>query len=198
MRRYLILIGFILLSITAYSIIETYGLFETNNQGDINIKTAKWIINLNNVDISQGFSENFVIDNISYSENSKIADGYIAPGRTGYFDITLNPTGTEVAVRYDIKIDLSKNNYGDNIHFSVTDLSAGNAVLTAPYTYSGVITLASISSNKTITLRLNVEWVNYESYNESDSLLGTTPNSKLSIPVSIDIKQYLGEEIKPI
>ena len=39
-------------------------------------------------------------------------------------------------------------------------------------------------------------WNNDEENNESDSVLGTTKDSKLSIPVNITISQYLGENIE--
>src|SRR5574344_1455490 len=182
---------------TMYMVAQSYGLFETKGTGSASENVASWSIKLNDVDISRGVTGNFVISTITYSTNSNVEDGYIAPGRTGYFDIIVNPAGTQVSVRYDITIDLTTLTYPDNITFSVTNPDGTTATRTAVSTYTGVIDLAQVTAGNTVTLRLNVAWADDGTHNSADSGLGTTPNNKLTVPVNVDIKQYLGEEITP-
>lgn len=196
-KKYLWLIVIIFLIISIGFIFKTYALLESNGTGEASEDVGKWVIKLNGTDISNGINENFVINNIIYTDNENVADGYIAPGRSGYFDIILDPSGTQVAVRYDIKIDLASTTYAPNVQFSINDLSGGNAILTAENTYSGVVDLNSIAANTTITLRLNLTWQNNESYDSQDSDLGTTKGNKISVPVNIRVSQYLGETITP-
>ena len=44
---------------------------------------------------------------------------------------------------------------------------------------------------------MEVEWIDDENNNEEDTKLGSTYDSKLSIPVKVHVSQYLGEEINP-
>jgi len=182
---------------TLYMVAQSYGLFETKGTGSASENVAVWSIKLNNVDISKGVTDNFVINTVTYSTNNNVEDGYIAPGRTGYFDIVVDPSGTQVSVRYDITIDLTSLTYPDDITFSVTNPDGTSATRTAVSTYTGVIDLAQIAAGNTVTLRLTINWANDGTHDSADSSLGTTPNNKISVPVNVDIKQYLGEEITP-
>src|SRR5574344_54947 len=123
----LVLISAIVLIVT---IGGTYALFENNGTGATDIRVGKWVIKLNTIDISPGITQTFNINDITYTENTNLANGYIAPGRSGYVDILGDPAGTEVAVRYDITFNCEENNYPENISFSVQDLSGGNAIKT--------------------------------------------------------------------
>ena len=179
------------------TILKTYALLQSTGTGKTSEDVGKWVIKLNGTDISSGIVNDFVIDDVTYTDNSNVANGYIAPGRSGYADITLDPSGTQVSVRYDITIDLASTNYASNIQFSVTDLSGGNAIMTSPNTYSGVISLAGISAGNTITLRININWLNDVNYNTNDTDLGTVKDNALTIPVTVRVVQYLGETITP-
>lgn len=191
-KRFWILTIFLLL-ITCNLFINSYGLFETNNDAEIIQETGKWVIKLNNVDISSEVTNNFTIDDFYYAANSNVESGYIAPGVDGYFDITIDPKGTDVAVKYSIYIDLS-GNYLDNISFSVEDLSNGNATLIALNTYAGVISLNDIKNDETVTIRVNISWDDNELYDEDDTLMSEN-NRFIPIPVEVNVIQYLGEDI---
>jgi hypothetical protein len=148
------------------------------------------------VDISQGSTNSFIIDNVTYSNSANVENGYIAPGRSGYFDIVLDPSGTNVAVRYDIEIDTTSGNYPSNITFTVDNLNSSQVVKTGNNTFSGVVSLADISQNKTITLRLNLNWVDNTENDVSDTEKGVVQNNRILIPINVKVSQYLGEEIK--
>ena len=184
----------ILLVASIYLIKETYAVFETTGTGTADFSIGSWVINLNNVDISSGQTVSFSINSFTYSDSSHIANGVIAPGRSGYFDLILDPDGTDVAVRYDITLDMEEE-YEDNITYYVTTTD-GTTIRTGESTYSGIIDLASIDNGDTATLRIVVEWVNNGSYNETDTELGMQNNPSISIPAEITVVQYLGETIE--
>lgn len=197
MKRKLYIIGFFSFLILVLSITGTYALFENNGEGVLNEPIAKWNIKLNEINISEGYTEDLVINDVNYTQNVNVQDGYIAPGRIGYFDIVLDPTGTEVAVRYDITFDLSSLDYPDNIVFTMTNDAAGSVVQTGENTFSGVISLDDIDNGSNVTLHLNIDWQDDGSgtYDETDTQYGMNKEMEIALPITFSLSQYLGEEL---
>ena len=96
---------------TIYEILNTFAIFESKVTGEVEVQNAKWIIHINNTDITTGESKKFVIDQIDIDGNNRTAEGKIAPGLSGNFNIMIDPKGTDVTVRYDMEFDLSKLRY---------------------------------------------------------------------------------------
>lgn len=183
----------ILAIMSAHILKSTYAAFETDATGKADFQVGKWIIKLNEFDISSGQTINFTINSFVYTENSHIKNGCIAPGRSGYFDVVLDPSGTDVAVRYDITLDID-GEYEENIKYYITTTD-GSMIKTNADTYSGVMDLGSISNGDVATLRINLEWDNDSLHDESDTEMGIIRNNSISIPVQITVIQYLGETI---
>lgn len=184
----------IMIFVTIYEITNTYGLFESNINMDADSKLATWNILINDTNI--GKSETFTIDNFISEEDSTVASGKIAPGTSGYFNININPSTTQVSIRYDLTFDFSKL---DNL-FTITKVEEKNGynlIKTGPNTYSNVITLNEIKENKTNNIRVHIKWNNNEENNDKDTEIGLTENNTLNIPVSITVLQYSGEKIEP-
>ncbi len=184
----------VLLIASIYLIKETYAVFETTGTGTADFSIGSWVINLNSIDISSGQTVSFSINNFTYSDSSHTANGVIAPGRSGYFDLILDPGGTDVAVRYDITLDMEQE-YADNITYYITTTD-GTTIRTGENTYSGIIDLNSIDNGDVATLRITVEWIDNGSYDETDTLLGLANNPSISIPAEINVIQYLGETLE--
>ena len=184
----------IMIFVTIYEITNTYGLFESNINMDVDSKLATWNILINDTNI--GKSETFTIDNFISEEDRTVASGKIAPGTSGYFNININPSTTQVSIRYDLTFDFSKL---DNL-FTITKVEEKNGynlIKTGPNTYSNVITLNEIKENKTNNIRVHIKWNNNEENNDKDTEIGLTENNTLNIPVSITVLQYSGEKIEP-
>ena len=62
-------------------------------------------------------------------------------------------------------------------------------------TYTSVIPLSKIKEGYKNYIRLYFKWKDVDVNNEQDTVLGTTENSKLTIPIEINLKQYTGERI---
>ena len=195
MKKNSLWIVFLLLLIASGLIIQnTYALFENNSTGDANMDIGQWIIHINENDISNGLVEKLNLNSFVYTENENVADGYIAPGRNGYANIIIDPTGTDVAIRYDLTFNTEEGTYADNISLSVQQEN-GSTIKTGPNTYSGIIGLDEIG-RKTITLRVDVSWNEDGNHDETDTLLGGKEGESISIPVDVNISQYLGEGIE--
>jgi len=68
---------------------------------------ANWSLKINNEDIT---GEGTTLTNqitLVPDETENVSEGKLAPGHGGYFDIVIDPTGTEVSFDYTINVDMS-------------------------------------------------------------------------------------------
>ena len=116
-------------------------------------------------------------------------------GLSGNFEIAINPTDTDVSVRYDISLD-EESMTNDNIHIvSIIETEDNNTLTrTNQNTYSAVIPLNKIKNGITNNIRVNILWDDNEESTQ-DISIGSTRNPKLHIPITVHVSQYLGEQI---
>ena len=204
MRKIWILLTLIMILITAYQINTTYAKYFTEAQGIVEETIGAWIVKINGTNIAtEADIQTFTINDLNYNSNDYVLDGKIAPGLLGYFDVVIDATGASVAVRYDVTIDFDKLDISDSIRFAklvkvVNGLEDETGIVqTAENTYTGTISLADIEAGTTNTIRVYLGWrddgtgVN----DAEDSILGTTKDIQVAIPVEVKASQYLGEEI---
>lgn len=196
MKKKLWIIAIIFLLLSILVIEDTFAIFETNSNGDVELDIGKWHILVNGLDLVNGETVSTDLDEFIYTTNSNVKDGYIAPGRSGYYDIEIDPTGTEVAILYDLSFT-SDEIFNENITYDVEIVGATGIVRTGENTYSGIISLDDIEEGDTVTLRVSIDWVNDSAYDDDDTELGMTPNNSISIPVELHVVQYLGETLTP-
>ena len=183
-NKYLFLIGVFLVCIMLLFASKTYSLFETNAVGGSEMEIGKWVIYLNDVDIT--YAETLTLNNFTYSDSVHIEDGYFAPSRTAEFILEIDASETDVAVIYNIDIDDSAIEAFPNIHFVITDMSTNQAVNTT--VFEDVIPLTAQSRTKSIKIQL--VWDNQLAYDESDTIL---VGEELEFVVQANFKQYLGD-----
>ena len=135
----LILVFSLSILYTIYSIYDTYALLETNISVVNDFNTAKWNININNTALS-GESTTFSVDNIQVDENTYNKDNKLAPGTTGYFDIEIDPTDTDVSIRYDIDFDFTALSNSISV-LSIQETTGADLIKTNLNTYTNVLTL---------------------------------------------------------
>ena len=196
MKKIYFCLALVLLIITVFIILKTYGLFETKTELNVQSEVGKWVILVNNTDITQQENTKFSVDKIIWDQNDEVKEGKIAPGASGYFDIVIDPTDTDVSVRYDIGFDFSEFENTNITITSIQEINDKKIVKTGNNKYTGIITLDEISAGTTNTIRVNIAWENNEENNEHDSNLSSAPNTILNIPVTINVSQYLGETIE--
>jgi hypothetical protein len=185
----------IMLVITIYVISTTYALFQSQIKGSVVKNVGKWSIKINGADVLKGTSEEFNMQQFVVDANENTKPGKMAPGTTGLFELSIDPTDTQISVRYDISIVLDEITNDKVQLISVEKDSTNNIVKTAENTYTGIIPLEEIEKGAIDLVKIKFCWENDERNNMVDSEIGTIINSKIQIPVKVNITQYLGEEI---
>lgn len=172
------------LVLLCFVMVETYGLFETNSSGTGGFSIGKWVIVLNNEDIS--LERSITLDDFIYEENSHIESGFFAPGGVAYLDLIIDASNTDVSLEYEISFDDSEFDSHPNIGLSFTDLQTNQVIVGD--TYSGTISVSA--QNKIIRLRLNLEWDDNSSYDDADTEL---IDGTLSCLVNVNFTQLIEE-----
>ena len=197
MKKYSMVLAPFFFLVTILIVIGSYSLFESQRTNTSELEIAKWEIKVND-DLLSGGESTFTINNFVWSTSQYVKPGKAAPGLNGYFDIVIDPNDTDTSIRYDITFDFSNL---DSDQFQITEIKEiddKSIVRTGEYTYSNIILLEDIDGGETNTIRVYIEWVNDEDNNEKDSELGTVLNNQISIPVSVDVTQYIdGDTLTP-
>lgn len=194
-KKVLITILFIILAIILiYEIIATYATFRSEFTGDMKIDNATWRILVNNTDISSNAVKQFTIDNINVDESQGVEQGKLAPGLKGYFNILIDPTDTDVSIKYELKIDTTKINATNiKVESVVETLHGNNLINTDLNTYTGIIKLSDIKNNVTNNIQVTLAWADD---GKDDINVGEIANNKINLPVELKVSQYLGEELQ--
>lgn len=198
-RKILFLLMTSVFILLIYKIIDIYAVFHSEIESNVALENGKWNITINGSDITSGTVTEFVINQITTTENDHVKPGNLAPGLSGSFEIEINPEDTNVSVRYDIT--LNQQELGDsNLKIrSIEEIEQNYKLIqTDENTYTGVILLEEINQGINHRIRMEVEWADEEISNEADTTLGTDVTNKLQIPITVHAIQYLGEEITPI
>lgn len=191
-KKCLYFICFIFLLVTVFTIVDSYGLFESENTLLVDSDIARWNVVINGSDIK--YNDTFVVDKVNLIDNDNVLSGKIAPGSLGYFDIVIDPSGSDTSIRYDVMFDFSSLN-SNIVVSSIEEVYSGNLIRTDVNTYSKVITLDDINNNISNIVRVYIKWDNNEDNNDSDSSVGSALNNYISIPITVSASQYLGEDI---
>ena len=118
MKKIWILSSLIMILITFYQINQTYAKYSSQAKGTVEEEIGAWIVKINGKNIAtEEEVQNFTINQLNYNSNNYVAEGKIAPGLLGYFDIEIDATEASVAVRYDVKIDFASLDISDAINF---------------------------------------------------------------------------------
>jgi len=191
MKKFLYVTFLFLLFTVVYEVVDTYGLLQSGGAGEIPLEIGKWYITINDIDAT--VEREITASDLVYVGNTHIESGYFAPGGSASYDIVIDPKNTDVAIRYDITVDMSDIAGHPNITFDassdvVTNIGGGGAV------YSGVIPLSSIEEGDLTTITTSLIWTNNSNYDVIDNELNGVSET-LSIKISIKFSQYLGEAL---
>ena len=205
MRKTWILVGIVMFLFTSYQIATTYAKYMTEATASVEKQAGAWVIKLNNKDISNSNSETtFDIDELIFPENEFVVPGKLAPSSSGYFDVVIDPTGSSVAVRFDVTLDVTGLSAYEAINFTSAsrvvneeEVSEG-MVRTADHTYSGIISLDDVKNGIPSTMRFYIGWEEEETEegDESDTQLGNLKDITTKLPVNVVISQYSGETLE--
>ena len=188
MKRGFIVIGCLLfLLILGFNV--TYGLFESEKDFNSNMNVAKFNLFVNDTNIVD--TKEFNINNITVLDNENVLNGKIAPGVSGYFDIVLNPMGSDVSIYYEVTLDLDNiDNDGIILEKIVSD--DNDLIRVGKYTYAGVFTLDEVKNNVTKSVKIYFSWENNDEVLDD---IKYADGLKCDISASVKASQYFGEDI---
>lgn len=191
MKIFVIILIFIA-EISLYLVAGTYSRYVSTAKSDTSTRIAKWTVKLGNVDIAGGekdFSSELTLET---TNADKVKAGTIAPNTSVKGDFTIDPNGTEVAMKY--KISLGKvyfknlkteeivTNNTPKIEVNNVTANAENLIQNVDGTYQGQIGL----DEGTVTITITAEWISED--DKMDTLNGYDP-LKIIIPITVMVEQ---------
>lgn len=191
MKIFVIILIFIA-EISLYLVAGTYSRYVSTAKSDTSTRIAKWTVKLGNVDIAGGekdFSSELTLET---TNTDKVKAGTIAPNTSVKGDFTIDPNGTEVAMKY--KISLGKvyfknlkteeivTNNTPKIEVNNVTANAENLIQNVDGTYQGQIGL----DEGTVTITITAEWISED--DKMDTLNGYDP-LKIIIPITVMVEQ---------
>ena len=199
MKKVLKILTLIMLILTILKIGDTYAKYYAKAQtANLSQDVGQWVIKVNEMDIysETGESVEFITNNFNNFSNPNAVPDKISPSSTGYADIVIDPTGTDVAVRYDIEIDLTGVS-SLAIEARLEMVSGTNTLVkTGENTYSGIISLADVQAGNKANVRCYITWTNDENKNTEDTVFGTGEQQvDISLSANVTLTQYLGEDL---
>ena len=171
----------------------TYTSYESSINGNVSSPIASWRISIDGKDISTLSTDSLTIDSINWSTNN-VREGKVAPGSVGDMKIVIDPTGTDVAIYFELEIidksvDESKFLKVTNISITNTDIELRRIAVNK---YAGILTLDDISSGDKPVVDIDVIW---ESVEEVEYNTGVNDNLDAFLVFNFNAKQYSGEEL---
>ena len=175
----------------------TYSLFETEREAVVTSPIAKWNVLVNNALITNNYGQEntFNLGSIDWNSGGHVRTGKAAPGSVGTFEIEIDPTDTEVSFLYELEIDTSLLHNDAIVIQSVTEEDGHEFIRTGESTYVGIARYSDISDGDTYNISIAIVWNNDEANNDSDYELGKRAEDTISIPVNLNIVQYIGDEV---
>src|SRR5574344_2095381 len=131
-KKFRLLIAFISLLICMTFIQETYAIYVNNVDGNAEMTIARWKIIVNNQDITNGSLANATITPV-FAGNTNIKANVIAPTSTGYFDIVIDGTNTDVTFNYTISCAPNENSNVTDLVTTGYSIDGGNIVTFTNY-----------------------------------------------------------------
>lgn len=103
----------------------TLSRYVNTTTGSPEIGIAKFNVTVNDIDVTANKPFELI-----FSDTSKFVSKKIAPSSLGYFEIIINPTGTEVSLEYEFKFNLEELNENFKLaYFTIDDSEEQNTIL---------------------------------------------------------------------
>lgn len=199
-----------------YILTTTYSKYVSAATAVIEEDIAQWNIAINGTDITAnpGDTVEFPITDFTWDwvEDGPVKKPKVAPGMNGFFYLEIDPTGSDVAMHYTIKIDNTKLTDANTINLQIKGIRLNGEELefesienpgdgttdpTSEIEIDILKTLDEIKSDdeeiRIDEVEVEVKWENNEAYNEQDSLIGSVPNNQITLPIILEFEQYTGD-----
>ena len=200
-----IILFLMFLSLLISNVSSTYSRYVSQANGNITTDFAKWQIFVDNTNISENYDTSLTFTpNIDYNEN--VANGKMAPGSTGYFDIEINAENVDVSFTYNIS--LSDATDTDVKDIKITEYAvlseeelANNSITTIPYNGTNIennVIYSNPDDLKKFIVRVYFVWDESENSTMSDiddTSIGTKAANgeeiDFNLVANINFRQYI-------
>jgi len=179
-KKYLLVVALLLLFGCGTFI--TYSIYRTSLTGNGTLSTAAWSVQVDKGSTTNVQNLNFGYSDITWTGGTNTITGKndtIAPGSKGTITYTINATGSEVDVYYEVEVD-------------DTNLPAGFTVTASPA--SGTIDYSTEANAMKQDIVFTVEWTGTTSDTpgkDATDIEASELTSPLSIPVTLTARQAL-------
>ena len=169
---------------------QTYTAYESLVENEVPVEIATWRIDIDGKDVVSA-TEKIAVGQITWT-NEHANSNTAAPGSVGVARINIDPSKSDVAIKY--KISYEDHTMNPDCILSVTSIYIEDEQLAnVNNSFEGIITMDDIKNKKILTLVINVEWVNNEENNENDTLIGSGEVEANFLNLELEARQYLGE-----
>ena len=173
----------------------TYTSYETLIDGNASTPVAGIHVKINGVDVmanNDGTLDNRVIlDNITWVSTHTRARK-ISPGSSGTIDLTVDPSGSEVAILYEFRF-VDKQIDDDKLLNFGAITSTSNLIRTDVDTYTGIINLADIENHHTFQISANFY---FDALNDIEGITEDNQVWDDLFEIHFHAVQYQGETIQ--
>ncbi len=155
----------------------TFSRYVDTTSGTYQISVAKFNVKVNGTSVTDGKEFNLILSPNSNTHNDKIA-----PHTNGYFEIEIDPTGTEVSLEYQFIFNL--NNIDADVelkNYTINDGAPNNIV---DNTVSGELKLPTVEHGFTESDKIKIK-VNWEWTNNEDIVNPTIDNTNISVKSTV-------------
>ena len=156
-KRFLVVITVLLLLVSSYFLYQgAYAKYRKKVIQKVDISLARWDIVLNNESIA---GKNTISSTVipKFESNDYMAEGVLAPGVSGYFDIEIDACKVDVSFSYELTVAVADQEaYPDIIAYGYTiDPDNNNEISDI----SGAVITGSVVHNTPLTkLRIYIKW----------------------------------------
>ena len=189
-RKLKFILAIIALVFCILQIQQTYAKYVDTKEGDTNFTVAKWKILVNNQDITEAATMSSLINPV-YVQNDNVAEGVIAPGSEGYFDLVIDASKTEVSFQYNISVTTSENSSVKDLIITGYTLNDGTLIPVDSELNNISNTVYYYSENKVNSLRVYFKWLDGdgESMDNSADTEASLSNNSAKLKVNLSFIQ---------
>ena len=189
-RKLKFILAIIALVFCVTQIQQTYAKYVETKEGDTNFTVAKWKILVNNQDITEAATMSSLINPV-YVQNDNVAEGVIAPGSEGYFDLVIDASKTEVSFQYNISVTTSENSSVKDLIITGYTLNDGALIPVDSELNNISNTVYYYSENKVNSLRVYFKWLDGdgESMDNSADTEASLSNNSAKLKVNLSFIQ---------
>ena len=152
-RKFVLLLALVSLFLCIVTLQDTYAKYTSAVNETTSASIARWRILVNNYDIRNSSTTSNLITPV-FAGSANIASGVIAPTATGYFDIVVDASGTDLSFVYTFTIANNEDSLVSDIVVTGCTLN-GQALNISNNTVTGTIRL---SDQRVNTIRVFIEW----------------------------------------